>query len=106
MHKVIYNKIVPPILLFSLDMHAIKIWGLYTYLLGPMIFKGSIINSLLKVPERAFTSSHSTTRGETYVSWKYLIANFGQQEGKNGHLAPKRLKLLMSPFLNRFVFND
>jgi hypothetical protein len=79
------------------ELIVIRAWGYFVALLARSIIKNGLINPLLKIPSSTFKSTNSDVRSETFHSWKYLIDNFTQQP--NSIVVPKRLTLLITPFV-------
>ncbi|EFA84015.1 hypothetical protein PPL_03088 [Heterostelium album PN500] len=83
----------------SNHLFAIRVWGYYVYFLGEGLFtNGSVINSLLKLPEKTFVHTNEEIRFQTFQSWRYLIDSV-QNESL---LMPKRLLLITRPITAGF----
>ncbi|EGG17739.1 hypothetical protein DFA_08738 [Cavenderia fasciculata] len=76
------------------ELHCATIWGYFIYFLGEELFSNSIINKILKLPEKWFVClENPELRCQTFISWRYLIDALRQKS----LVIPKRLNLIATP---------
>eukprot|EP00698_Gefionella_okellyi_P024419 TRINITY_DN8600_c0_g2_i1.p1 TRINITY_DN8600_c0_g2~~TRINITY_DN8600_c0_g2_i1.p1 ORF type:complete len:1180 (-),score=297.69 TRINITY_DN8600_c0_g2_i1:588-4097(-) len=76
---------------------AVRGWGYVIALLGTNLFKGSIVNPLLQIPEKTFTHSNAVVRTQSFAAWQLLIDNFSRRSAR---MNSKRVALVLKPLVS------